>query len=127
MGGQIRGIRGATTAPANTPEAIRSVTLELVEAICTTNLIIPETIVCAIFSATVDLDAMFPAQAARSYQGWQYVPLLDVQEMRVIGDLARCIRLLLQVNSDVPQEKIKHIYLRGAKDLRPDLNSHSLR
>lgn len=117
----VRAIRGAITVATNTPDAIRSATLELVETICTKNHITPDMIVCAIFSVTPDLNAMFPAQAARSYQGWQYVPLLDVQQMATPRDLPRCIRLLLQVNSDKSQQEIHHVYLREAKHLRPDL------
>ncbi|MFN3925744.1 MAG: chorismate mutase [Pseudanabaenaceae cyanobacterium] len=121
MDWQVRGIRGAITVPHNTPEAIQTATLELVEAVCTANHLQPELIICAIFSVTPDLDAMFPAQAARSYPGWQYVPLLDVQQMQVAGGLEKCIRLLVQVNSCKSQREINHVYLRGASHLRPDL------
>lgn len=120
---QVRAVRGATTASANTPTAIHSATLELVQAVTTVNNLEPATIISATFSVTADLDAIFPAQVARSFAGWQFVPLLDVQQMAVKGDLARCIRLLLHINSLCSQQEIKHIYLRGAQNLRPDLKN----
>ncbi|RYD02920.1 hypothetical protein N752_22300 [Desulforamulus aquiferis] len=69
---------------------------------------------------TKDLDTAFPARAARSL-GWQFVPLLCAQELDVVGSLPRCIRVLLHVNTDKAQQEIKHIYLRNAVGLRPDL------
>ncbi len=117
----IRGIRGATTAEANTIPAITVATLTLLKEMCSANQISPEQIVSATFSVTPDLDAMFPAQAARSLHGWQNIPLLDVQQMRVQGDLQRCIRILLYVYTPLPPEQLKFIYQNGAKHLRPDL------
>jgi len=120
---QVRAIRGATTAEANTCSSIQSATWELVHGVTTANNLDPTTIISATFSVTPDLDVLFPAQVARSYPGWQFVPLLDVQHMVVKGDLPRCIRLLLHINSLCSQQEIKHIYLRGAQNLRPDLRN----
>jgi len=117
----VRAIRGATTAEANTIAAITSATLHLVQEMCSANHITPDQIISATFSVTADLNAMFPAQAARSLAGWQYVPLLDVQQMRVQGDLERCIRLLLYVQTPLQPQQIKFIYQNGARHLRPDL------
>jgi len=117
----VRAIRGATTVEVNTAHAITLATLDLVREMCSANHITPDQIVSATFSVTADLDAMFPAQAARSLPGWQYVPLLDVQQMSVKGDLERCIRLLLYVHTSLAPENIKFIYQNGAKRLRPDL------
>ncbi len=123
---QVRGVRGATTVEANTFEAIKSAVLELMAAIENANNIHPKEIVSATFSATSDIDVIFPAQIARSRAEWEFVPLLDVQQMYVKGGLSRCIRVLLHINSYLEQSKIQHIYLNGAKDLRPDLASNHL-
>lgn len=117
---KVRGIRGATTASENTPEAIREVVTELLDEIETRNQLDPEDIVSAIFTATPDLDAIFPAQVARQRLHWENVPLLDVQQMQVENSLQRCIRVLIQVNTSKPQSQICHIYLRHATNLRPD-------
>ena len=73
------------------------------------------------FTATQDLDAIFPAAIARQRPHWQDVPLLDVQQMYVEGSLKRCIRVLIHVNTPKPQKDISHAYLRDACHLRPDL------
>jgi chorismate mutase len=74
----------------------------------------------AIFTVTPDLTAAFPARAAREL-GWQHVPLLDAQEVPVPGSLPRCVRVLILWNTDLSQQEIRHVYLRGAASLRPDL------
>jgi len=72
------------------------------------------------FSATPDLNAAFPAQAAREL-GWNKVPLFDMQEIDVPGSLPKCIRILIQINCQKSQTEIEHCYLRGAEILRKDL------
>jgi chorismate mutase len=119
---KVRGIRGATTASENTVEAMREAILELLEAIETRNQLDFDDVVTVIFTATPDLDAIFPAAIARERPGWDNIPLLDLQQMQVEGSLQRCVRVLIQVNSDRPQEAMHHLYLRGAQNLRPDLN-----
>ncbi|MDX2255103.1 MAG: chorismate mutase [Pseudanabaenaceae cyanobacterium bins.39] len=121
MGWRVRGIRGATTVEANTYEALERAVLELMEAIEAQNDIDPREIVSATFSATSDLDVVFPAKIARSRLHWENVPLLDVQQMKVKGSLERCVRVLIHVNTPLEQHQIKHIYLNGARNLRPDL------
>ncbi len=116
----IRGIRGATTATANTRDAILDATCELLETLVKMNDICVEDIASVIFTVTPDLDAAFPASAARSL-GWTHVPLLDVAAPRVSNDLARCIRVLIYWNTDRAQQDISHVYLRDARRLRPDL------
>lgn len=118
---KVRAIRGATTAPANTVGAIREVVTELLDEIAAQNQLNPEEIVSVTFTATRDLDAVFPAAIARQRPRWENVPLLDVQQMDVPGSLERCIRVLIHVNTPKPQGDICHTYLRDAKDLRPDL------
>ena len=117
---RVRAIRGATTASANTVEAIRDAVSELLDELETQNSLDPTQIISATFSVTRDLDAMFPAAIARDRPNWQDVPLLDVQQMHVAGSLERCIRVLIHVNVSDPLLSIRHTYLRQAKDLRPD-------
>jgi chorismate mutase len=113
-----RGVRGATTATANTREAICSATQELLRRLIEANEIPMEEIASAFFTVTDDLDAEYPALAAREI-GWVYVPLLCAREIAVPDGLARCIRVLLHVNTEKTQEQIRHVYLREAAILRP--------
>ncbi|GIW51853.1 MAG: chorismate mutase [Gemmatimonadales bacterium] len=115
----VRGIRGATTAQDNTREAILSATEELLQAIVAANQLALEDIASVLFTVTSDLDAEYPARAAREL-GWHDIPLLGATEMNVPGGVPRCIRVLLHVNTDKPASQMKHIYLRGARALRPD-------
>jgi chorismate mutase len=117
---KIRAIRGATTVTVNTIEAIREAVTELLEAIEIHNSLDPDDIVSIIFTATQDLDAIFPAAIARERPHWQNVPLLDVQQMHVAGSLEKCIRVILHVNTPKLQSEMQHVYLQGAKNLRPD-------
>lgn len=113
-------IRGAITCK-NTEASIREAVTELLKAIETRNTLQLSDVFNVIFSATSDLDQIFPAAIARELEGWDQVPLLDVQHMNVEGDLRFCIRCLVQFNTKTPEKKIHHIYLRQARGLRPDL------
>ena len=115
-----RAVRGAITVAENSVEAVESAATELLLAIVQDNKIKTRDIVSVIFSATVDLNAQFPAVAARKL-GWQYVPLLCTYELDVKGSLRKCLRVLLTYNTRTSQNKIKHQYLGGATVLRPDL------
>jgi len=115
----LRGLRGATTASANTREAILDATEELIGALQEANGFKPEDVESAIFTSSPDLTAEYPARAARRL-GWDYVPLLGASEVAVPDGLQRCIRLLLHVYTAKPPGDLKHIYLRGAATLRPD-------
>lgn len=117
---KVRAIRGATTVTVNTIEAIREAVTELLEAIEIHNSLDPDDIVSIIFTATQDLDAIFPAAIARERPHWQNVPLLDVQQMQVASSLEKCIRVILHVNTPKLQSEMQHVYLQGAKNLRPD-------
>ena len=119
---KVRGIRGATTVAENTPVAMTFAVNELLDEIEAHNIFKPQDLVCVIFTVTTDLDAMFPAAAARKRPGWNCVPLIDLQQMHVAGSLERCIRVLAQVNTALPQSAITHRYLHQAQALRPDLN-----
>src|SRR5918995_310453 len=115
-----RGIRGATTVEANTREAILEGTREMLLQIIAANELRPEDVGSAIFTTTPDLNAEFPALAARQL-GWHDVPLLCGHEMSIPGSLPRCIRVLVHWNTELPQESIQHVYIRDAERLRPDL------
>jgi len=115
----VRGLRGATTAEANTREAILAATRELLETLCRENDLDPADVASVYFTVTADLDAAFPAAAARAI-GWTDVALLDAQAPRVHNDVARCIRVLIHWNTDKPPSALQHVYLRGARHLRPD-------
>jgi prephenate dehydratase len=118
----VRGIRGATTVESNSAEAILQATQELLAAIVTANNVSPEDVASAIFTTTPDLDTAFPARAAREF-GWRHVPLLDAVEIEVADSLPRTIRTLIHWNTERPIYDIRHIYLRDAVRLRPDLGS----
>jgi chorismate mutase len=117
-----RGVRGATTVDDDSAAAILAATQELLATIVQANDMAIEEIASALFTVSADLRAAFPAQAARQ-MGWQHVALLDAQEIPVPGSLPRCIRVLIHWNTDRPQDQIRHLYLRGAAALRPDLSS----
>jgi chorismate mutase len=114
-----RGIRGATTAIANTAEDIIEATDEMMRALIALNDLQPEDVVSAIFTTTVDLTATFPALAAREI-GWLEVPLMCSHEMNVPGALQKCVRVMLHVNTTKSAAEIKHVYLKGARQLRPE-------
>lgn len=119
----IRGIRGATTVEANTREQIITRTKELLELLVARNGIEVEDIASAVFSVTEDLNAEFPAIAARKL-GWIYTPLFCTREIPVPNSLGKCIRILLHVNSEKKQDEMIHLYLHDATNLRPDLDHH---
>ncbi len=105
---------------------MREAVTELLDKLEACNQLDPASIISATFSVTRDLDAIFPAAIARQRPKWDNVPLLDVQHMDVQGSLPRCIRLLMHVQWPLSQGNVHHVYLRGAKDLRPDLSVSSL-
>lgn len=123
---QCRGIRGATTVDANTPEAIVSATRELLLALVEANAIEPDQIASIIFTTTHDLNATFPAVAAREL-GWVHVPLLCAHEMDVPGAPRGVVRVLMHVNTDKSPREIRHVYLRGARVLRPEFGQEPMR
>ncbi len=118
-----RGIRGATTVEENSREEILTATTELLQLLIHKNELQTEDIASAIFTVTADLDAEFPALAARE-MGWTDVPLLCMQEIPVPHSLKKCIRVLLHVNTTRGAAEIQHVYIRGAVTLRPNLASN---
>ncbi|MCG9886263.1 MAG: chorismate mutase [Cyanobacteria bacterium] len=120
MGWRVRAIRGATTVSENTRDAIRDAVHELLDDLEAHNDLDLDEVISVTFSVTRDLDAVFPAAIARERPNWCNVPLMDVQHMHVAGSLERCIRFLIHFNTPEPAATIHHVYLRGAKHLRPD-------
>jgi chorismate mutase len=118
---KCRGVRGATTVEANTRDEILMNTRQLLALMIRANGIEPEDVASAMFSVTSDLNAEFPALAARQL-GWLDVPLLCTYEVDVPGSLRRCIRIMIHWNTDVPQHEIRHVYIKEATRLRPDLS-----
>jgi len=116
-----RGVRGATTVEANTAEAILKGTLELLALMIRQNDIRQEDVASAIFTTTPDLDAEFPALAARQL-GWINVALMCVHELSVPGSLPRCLRILIHWNTEKTTDQIVHVYIKDATRLRPDLS-----
>ena len=112
-------LRGATTSEGNTKVEITSAVHELIEELISRNNLKPINILSIIFSVTKDLNACFPASVARKYNGLDQVAFLDCQQMFVPDDINFCIRLMAQVKLPV-DKKLKHTYLRGASNLRPD-------
>jgi chorismate mutase len=115
-----RGVRGATTIDRNEREDILTATRQLLALMIRTNGIEARDVASAVFTTTQDVNAEFPALAARQL-GWLDVPMLCSHEMAVPGSLPLCIRVMIMWNTDKRQQEIEHVYLREAKRLRPDL------
>ena len=118
-----RGIRGAITVDSNTSQDILAASRELLEEMVAANDVNREDIAAALFTTTNDLDADFPAKAARA-MGWNDAPLTCGNEIPVPGSLGRCLRILLLINTEKRADEIVHVYLKGASVLRPDREYH---
>ncbi len=116
----VRGIRGATVVPSDSPDAVLAETRNLLEQIVRVNGVEIENVASIVFTTTPDLQSEFPARAARLL-GWHSTPLLSAVEVDAPHGLPRCIRVLLHVNTEKSQAAMKHVYLGDAKGLRPDL------
>jgi chorismate mutase len=119
----VRGVRGATVVGTNGSEAIRAATVELLQMILDANPSMhPSDLGSVLFTVPEELDAAFPAQAARTLPGWRHVPLLCAREIPVPGTLPRVVRVLAHWNTEIAQEAVRHVYLREAAGLRPDID-----
>jgi len=118
---RFRGVRGAITVDANTEQAILDATLELLRAIIRMNEVDADEVAGVLFTVTPDLNAVFPAEACRRLPGWTHVPLMCAQEVPVPGALPRCVRILMLMNTTKTAAEVRHVYLRDAERLRPDL------
>jgi len=119
----LRGIRGAVTVEENSRECIFAAVQQLLKEICQRNALVPEDIGAAIFSATEDITAAFPAAGARQLPGFSFVPLFDARQMAVEDALPMCIRVLLLADTEKTQREMQHVYLGGACRLRPDITA----
>ncbi len=115
----VRGIRGATTADANTHEAILAATDELLRLMIKANELCADDVASVIFTTTADLNADYPALAARAL-GWYDVALMCGHEMNVPHGVPKCIRVLMHWNTTRRAAEVQHVYIKGAARLRPD-------
>ena len=116
----VRAIRGATQVEIDTPEAIGLATQELLKEMMAANSATPESVISVLLTATPDLTSTFPAAAAREV-GFSNVPLMCAVEIDVPGALARVVRAMATVETELTKDQISHIYLHGAKVLRTDI------
>ncbi len=118
-----RGIRGAITIESNTIEALREGVKELFSSIKNKNNIKESDISHVIFTMTDDLDCIYPAQIAREeFEEFKTVPMVCLSEMKIKNSLNKCLRILIVINTNLSQNEIKHVYLKGAEILRKDIN-----
>ena len=117
---RLRAVRGATTVDEDAKEEILSATAELIEEMISRNDLVRDDLVSIVFTATPDLRAVFPAEAARGL-GISDVPLLCARELDVEGAMPRCIRVLMHAYTERDLQAVRHVYLGDAKKLRSDL------
>lgn len=120
----LRGIRGAVTVDENSKEQIWQEALHLVEEILSQNELRADNIGAIIFSTTEDITAAFPSSAIRQLPALRLVPLFDTREPAIENSLSLCIRVLILAETNLEQNEVRHVYLGGAKNLRPDLESN---
>ena len=114
---ECRGIRGATRASGNTADEIYGATKELLTALIESNKLEEAKVATVFFTVTEDLDAVFPAAAARQL-GWNSTALMCAREIPVPDSMLGCIRVLILYNTDTPQSEVTNIYLNGTDALR---------
>ncbi len=116
----IRALRGAITVDADSRDEVLARTTELISELYARNELENDDVISILFTATSDIASVAPAVAAR-HLGITDAPLLCAQEMAVIGSLPLCVRLMLHIETDTPRDELRHVFLRGATVLRPDL------
>jgi chorismate mutase len=116
----VRALRGAIQVDADTRENVLEATTELLRGVLERNALTPDDLISVVFTATPDLRSEFPAYAARQ-MGITDVPLLCASEIDVPGAMPRVLRLLAHVETSLPRAELRHVYLRGAAQLRTDL------
>jgi chorismate mutase len=116
----VRAIRGATTVEENTEQEILNATCELLKTMMEVNGTEKDNIISIIFSVTMDLNAAFPAVAARRL-GWTETALMSTYEINVPGSLQKCIRVMMHINTEKKNSELKFVYQKQARLLRPDL------
>lgn len=117
-----RGIRGAITVDNNTQEDVKNAVIELIEEIQKQNKYKDSDISHVIFTLTEDINCIYPAKIAREvFENWKYIPMMCISEMKIEKSLEKCLRVLIVINTELAQNMIKHVYLKGAVKLREDL------
>ncbi len=117
-----RAIRGAITVEENTQESLKSAVVELMTSIKNKNNYKDEDISHVIFTLTGDIDCEYPAKIAREvFNSYNSVPMMCFNEMKIKNSLEKCLRILIVINTNLAQNEIKHVYLKGAKNLRKDI------
>lgn len=119
----MRAIRGAITIENDTAEEVKDATVELINKIIERNNLDIKEFVFAQFAITKDIKSATPAKFARLNAGWHSVPMMCYNEFEFDGSLKKCIRILIVTNSEKSQDEIKHVYLKNAATLRPDLKN----
>ncbi|WP_282034177.1 chorismate mutase [Metabacillus indicus] len=117
----IRGIRGAATVQQNNEQEIIQATEALLLEMIDLNHVKAEDVTSVLFSTTADLNTVFPAKALRNFDGWEYVPVMCMQEIPVEGSLEKCIRVMMTAETPLSQKEVKHVYQGKATVLRQDL------
>ena len=117
----VRAIRGATSLENDSVAAMNEAVGELIAAMMHRNGLVESDLISMLLTSTPDLTSCFPASAARAH-GLHEVPLMSAVEVDVPGAPQRVVRIMAHVESDTPRDRIKHVFLRGAKALRPDLD-----
>lgn len=120
MAAAVRALRGATTVDDDTKEQITERVVELLSDLMDRNRIRHDDLISVWFTATDDIHAMFPAEAARKV-GFGDVPLICARELDIAGATPRCIRVLMHLTSELGRDELHHVYLHGARGLRDDL------
>lgn len=118
---KVRCIRGAITVEENTAEQIEDATYEMISNIINLNSIDEDDVINIIFTATKDLNQQYPSIVMRKRFNWMETPILNFEEKDIVSSLEKCIRVLMYIYTDKQKSDIAHVYLRGAKKLRPDL------
>ncbi len=116
----IRGVRGATTLPADTIEAQEQEVIRLMTPLIEENGITEDRVLTLFITVTDDIKRVSPAKMIRQHFGWQYVPIMCAKEPDIEGMPERCIRVLIQFETERTPEAIRHVYLNEAAHLRPD-------
>jgi chorismate mutase len=117
-----RGIRGAITVDNDDVNSVKEAVITLIKNIQNKNNFTPDSISNVIFTFTDDLTCAYPAKFAREeFPEWKYVPMMCMQEMKINNSLKMCLRVLIVINTNLAQNEIKHVYLKGAEKLREDL------
>ena len=119
----IRGVRGAITVEINEETEIHTATEKLFNEMIASNDIVAEEVASVFLSVTDDINAAFPAKVIRLQENWNYVPVMCMKEIAVPNSLEKCIRIMIHWNTDLPQDRVQHIYLEKAIQLRPDLKN----